>query len=345
MAWSSDTSIPVDHLAIASIPSAIRDVKLGMESGAVTMTNKVMVAPVVYGFVGVPVTSNAVTYVLNTAALTGVVKIVALTYAASTSGLAVVTPAGTIHQITNGAELVAVTEFSMARTAIVGGNVVLKNYISTEVARIQVANSAASTILSVLLATVSTGNLDQGSVQIGAAAVTDTLRCASVLCFGKDHASNPGQIILRPAAYSTTPATAAITGVIDASAARVINLKAPLEDQDASTKKYQDDVVGTDAEGGYRYRMIDGVSTKVYTKYFTGTTAAGATTTKAHGITNGLTKILSLTVSVFYDTSAVQYVIHSSLFQTYFDDTNAYIGGVASACQSNAYTMQIDYIL
>ena len=65
------------------------------------------------------------------------------------------------------------------------------------------------------------------------------------------------------------------------------------------------DTVAHDATGGYNNADVNGTKTKVYTKYLTGTLDADSSTSVAHSITDGLTKILSVTVACYEDNSAI----------------------------------------
>ena len=112
------------------------------------------------------------------------------------------------------------------------------------------------------------------------------------------------------------------------------------------------DTVQHDAEGGYSNCDVNGTKAKVYTKYFTGTLDADASTSVAHGVTTGLTKILSVTVAAFTDNINVNVVgdftigafATTSMSYTY-DGTNVIIASVGTNIQGNAYYIRVDYIL
>ncbi len=96
------------------------------------------------------------------------------------------------------------------------------------------------------------------------------------------------------------------------------------------------------------YFPVDGVKTKVYTKYLTGTTDADATTNVAHGVTN--TNILHVSVTVqlsggatylVYDMQAAAVAANS--FYLYYDASDIILGGVGANCQSQAYRIKIEY--
>ena len=228
MAWSSDTSIPIDHLKVADVPSAIRDVKLGLESGAITMASKVMVAPVISDVL-IPVTS----VLPAVAASTGYVSIIASTSifgTPTTSGAAIVCAATTVPIIKNQA-LFAHTGFSVIRTADMNSNIILRNNYSTAAAgQILVAGTYSNAVVSVLLNSADAADL--GSLELGAAAVTDSGRGAAVLLYGTDHATYPAQIRLRRGS--------ATTGFISACTSLISNVLDPISAQDAATKGYVD---------------------------------------------------------------------------------------------------------
>ena len=94
------------------------------------------------------------------------------------------------------------------------------------------------------------------------------------------------------------------------------------------------------------YRDINGTPTLIKTKYFTGTTAAGATTNVAHGVT--YTKILHVSCAV--ENTNVFYAVNIGtgtgqagfvLYLTY-DVTNIILSN-ASDLQSKAYVVKMDY--
>lgn len=99
-------------------------------------------------------------------------------------------------------------------------------------------------------------------------------------------------------------------------------------------------------------RNVNGTQTLVYTKYFTGTLDSDTSTSVAHGVTNGLTKILAVT-AMAYGTGASgfrfveQYLAASALSQVHiqFDGTNVIFGSVGTQLQGQAYRIKIDYIL
>lgn len=106
-----------------------------------------------------------------------------------------------------------------------------------------------------------------------------------------------------------------------------------------------------DAEGGFNNMDVDGTKTKVFTKYFTGTTDGDSTTTVAHGIT-GIDNILSVVVVVFstntsnYQAAEVGGAASAvNKFTPRFDGTNVIIDSVGSAMQSQKYRLKLDYVL
>ena len=112
------------------------------------------------------------------------------------------------------------------------------------------------------------------------------------------------------------------------------------------------DTVQHDSEGGFSNCDVDGTKTKVYTKYFTGTTDADSSTDVAHGISNALTKILHVSASVF--NSGSNKFIHSdyrngaSINDTLSIDHDANslrLTGLGTNFQSQVYRFKVDYIL
>ncbi|MCK5017542.1 MAG: hypothetical protein KAS32_10785 [Candidatus Peribacteraceae bacterium] len=103
--------------------------------------------------------------------------------------------------------------------------------------------------------------------------------------------------------------------------------------------------------GGYHKYLVNAVATEVRTKYFTGNLDADASTSVAHGITDALTKILTIEVSCFDDTNSV-WISPGTLSygeaQGYRVSTNAThvnITAVGANFQGHAYRIKIDYIL
>lgn len=95
---------------------------------------------------------------------------------------------------------------------------------------------------------------------------------------------------------------------------------------------------------------INGTPTRIFTKYFTGTTDADTLTQVAHGIT-GIDNILSVTVGVFNGTlyAVGDYRLDNTAaatqFQYYWTGTNVAIDSTGSAFQSQKYRIKIDYIV
>ena len=96
---------------------------------------------------------------------------------------------------------------------------------------------------------------------------------------------------------------------------------------------------------------VNGTGTRIFTKYFTGTTDADSQTLVAHGIAVGLTKILHVSggivtssgVSMLVDDYASTDVTDRG-FALSFDNTNVAFSGVKANQQSKAYIIKIDYI-
>lgn len=139
------------------------------------------------------------------------------------------------------------------------------------------------------------------------------------------------------------------TGDISMGGNKVVDATTPTANDDVANKKYVDDLVGS----SYHLISVNGTPTKVYTKYLTGSLDADAATSVAHNITNGITKILSVTASAYEDGNSVFGVADyrlggtaaSSAFRMCWDGTNVFFGDVGTHCQGNAYVIRIDYIL
>lgn len=107
-----------------------------------------------------------------------------------------------------------------------------------------------------------------------------------------------------------------------------------------------------DTEGGYMQVDVDSTKTNVYTKYFTGNLDADSSTSVAHGVTDALNKILSVTATAFNDSFSKATVgsfqdaaIAAHAWRLEFDGTNIQFNAVGSNVQGNRYTIRIDYIL
>ena len=130
-------------------------------------------------------------------------------------------------------------------------------------------------------------------------------------------------------------------------------------DATASVASQQSIKAYTDAFVGDSYRLVSlkvgagaASSVKVYTKYFTGTTDADSETAIAHGVASGLTKILSVTGSV-YDSTGSRFsalearapAIADRGFSLTWNGTNVYFEGVGDDLQSQDYVLKVEYIL
>ncbi len=131
---------------------------------------------------------------------------------------------------------------------------------------------------------------------------------------------------------------------------------APTTDAMIVNKKFIDDQIGNESDGhsiptttGYQFFDVNGVSTKVYTKYLTGNTAGGGSQNIPHGLTDG-DDILSVTFAV--RTSGSYKVLDnnsdaetSSSFRILWDDTNVQFNNRGTAMDGvHAYRIKIDYI-
>ncbi|KKN77245.1 hypothetical protein LCGC14_0362230 [marine sediment metagenome] len=122
-----------------------------------------------------------------------------------------------------------------------------------------------------------------------------------------------------------------------------------------SIKAYVDlDSTGSvmhDAEGGFTNADVDGVKTKVYTKYITGTLDASSSKNVAHGIT-GIDNILGADVIVFNSTTSSYWVTEIrqtssgvANFSATYDGTNVIFIAVGTQFQSQKFRIRLDYKL
>lgn len=115
----------------------------------------------------------------------------------------------------------------------------------------------------------------------------------------------------------------------------------------AAAAVYVDDHVGHDGDGYVLYD-VDGVPTKVYTKYLTGNLDADSSTSVAHGVNAANIKHVSVAC---YDDNNICYNVvgyresanTSETFRIRYDNTNIIIDVVGSYLQGNAYRIKIDY--
>ncbi len=132
--------------------------------------------------------------------------------------------------------------------------------------------------------------------------------------------------------FSSAPVFAAGANMGSAKVTAVLD---PTANQDAATKKYTDN------------KSVDGTPTAVYTKYFTGTTDADATTNVAHGVTAA--NILHVSAAIFHLSTA--YFVYDFQFSASAPDaftlsynaTNIVLGNVGTNNRSRAYRIKIDY--
>ncbi len=111
-----------------------------------------------------------------------------------------------------------------------------------------------------------------------------------------------------------------------------------------------DGVAGHDGDG-YAYYDIDGVKTKVYTKYLTGNLGAGVTTNVAHGVV-GIDKILDIGLTVYNSTLLAYRIIEiylaaaaSESLAVRYDGTNVRLSSIGTQYRGQKYRIKIDYIL
>lgn len=126
---------------------------------------------------------------------------------------------------------------------------------------------------------------------------------------------------------------------------------APTTDAMVANKKYVDDGASKASDGsittGYRYCNVQGVNTKVFTKYFTGTTDADDTTNVAHNLT--AVKILAVN-AIIQNVGGTYQAFDRNLgatavasFSLNYNATNIILGSVGSGMQSQAYRIKVEY--
>lgn len=105
--------------------------------------------------------------------------------------------------------------------------------------------------------------------------------------------------------------------------------------------------------GDYRTVSVDGTATKVFTKYFTGTTDNDSQTNIAHGI-SGIDNILHVSGAIFnlntslYGVSDYKVANAESVnnaFQINWDGTNILLASVFSNYRSQKYRVKVEYIV
>jgi hypothetical protein len=117
-------------------------------------------------------------------------------------------------------------------------------------------------------------------------------------------------------------------------------------------KVYAEDADGTAVWTGvsvdHQYATINGVSSQVFVKYFTGTTDADSLTEVAHGVT-GIDNILHVSAAVFngvtYEISDFRSAVSDAALKMdiYFDGTNVTLA-CGTSLQSQKYRVKIDYL-
>ena len=107
---------------------------------------------------------------------------------------------------------------------------------------------------------------------------------------------------------------------------------------------------GYDSEGGFKYYIVNGTKTKVYTKYLTGTTDADTQTNITHGV--DYDKILSAVVKV--KSSTGNYFVYdfktvsgsaASTYQFEISSVDLILYFVGSNLQSKTYMAEVSYYL
>lgn len=104
-----------------------------------------------------------------------------------------------------------------------------------------------------------------------------------------------------------------------------------------------------------QFANVNGVRTRIYTKFLTGTLGANPTSYVAHGVADALNKILSIIVHVYEDTAYAAYIIddfrmdapvgENPSYLCCYDATNIKFSSVGEYVRENGYRIRIDYIL
>ena len=117
-----------------------------------------------------------------------------------------------------------------------------------------------------------------------------------------------------------------------------------------SLKAYVDSEILTNID---TLTLVNTTNVRVFRKYLTGTTAANASTSVAHGITSALTKILGVSGAIQNASQSKFYVCEmnrsssggNTYFYLTFDATNVNFEAVGSDLQGAPYVICVDYIL
>jgi hypothetical protein len=110
-------------------------------------------------------------------------------------------------------------------------------------------------------------------------------------------------------------------------------------------KSFGDDVVGVKNLGTSQIEFV-------YSKYLTGNVDSDSSTTVAHGVGSGLTKIINIYADIFND--SISQRIANTVFReevaafehsVIYDDTNVEFTGVGTNLQGNGYKIYIEYYI
>ena len=151
----------------------------------------------------------------------------------------------------------------------------------------------------------------------------------------------------------TVGGTLDVTGNIDPTSYETTNggfLDEDAMDSDSATKVASQQSIKAFGKA-HGYPTVNGTGTAVFTKFFTGTLDADASTSVAHSVTSGATKILACSVAMKNSGGGAQ------VFESYaassadnsisvsFNDTNVVFASVGANFQGQFYRIKIDYIL
>jgi hypothetical protein len=109
------------------------------------------------------------------------------------------------------------------------------------------------------------------------------------------------------------------------------------------------DITGTTTHTGGVVQAVNAGTETVFTKYFTGDLNNASSTSVAHGVSSGVTNILSVTVacgdgtSLFGQTRGDAIGAAADEYAYQWNDTHVIINAVGSTYQGQAYRIKVDY--
>jgi len=118
------------------------------------------------------------------------------------------------------------------------------------------------------------------------------------------------------------------------------------------TEKETWDLAGHNADGTNKLQYdVNGTPTTVFTKFLTGTLDSDSSTNVAHGVSNGISKIISMSILITRSSGAAvrtvewyQTLVAAEGCAVQFDNTNIVFGSVGTSLQGEDYRVRIDHI-